>query len=697
MNTYAILPLCAATLNLFLIIFILTKGGKRSLNQSFAVFSFFVMVWNLGYFLLYIAPSKDIALLVRHINFFGAVFVPPTFLLFVLIITNQISKQTKIVSLTAFISSFVLFLLNFMGFTTYDVIQFDWGYLPKAAKTGFVFTFLFMSYFAYAFFLLFKTINKTVGIKHTQLKYVFLGAMVGMGGVLTNFLVVHFGQRIAVYPIGNGFILLWLGIIAYAIYRHHLMDIDIVIKKGAVYAYLSFLVFVPCMFIIVFAQKYYFHQTNFLFSFLAFCTLLLASLVILKVKPDIEEYIEKRLFKDKYEYKKALTELSEIVISFLDEKELFKKTGNIFTKDLSAKKVSFFMLDRQKRAYLLRASQKLDNPKNRELPENDTLFQWLQEKKKPIVKEVLERSIDKPDIKKVVERLNAIESEVCIPLMARDQLIGIINLGHKKSGDMYSHEDLDLLAQFAGQASVALENARLYQEMQQTHMLMRRTDRLASLGSLTANLAHEIRNPLVTLKTFLDLFPQRYRDKEFRGEFLKLTSSELDRISTLVTDLLSFARPAKPDVKKGDMNQVLEDVIHLVAVEAKKRHITIDTNLHKIRQALLDADQMKQVFLNIFLNAFDAIKTRGIISVTSRDIRKNGVAYAQVEISNSGKGIPEKMLEHIFDPFFTTKKKGGGLGLSISHQIVQEHNGFIEVESRAKKGTTFMITIPCET
>ena len=106
---------------------------------------------------------------------------------------------------------------------------------------------------------------------------------------------------------------------------------------------------------------------------------------------------------------------------------------------------------------------------------------------------------------------------------------------------------------------------------------------------------------------------------------------------------------------------------------------------------------MKQVFLNIFLNAFDAIKTRGIISVASRDIRKNGVAYAQVEISNSGKGIPEKMLEHIFDPFFTTKKKGGGLGLSISHQIVQEHNGFIEVESRAKKGTAFMITIPCET
>ena len=518
-----------------------------------------------------------------------------------------------------------------------------------------------------------------------------------MSGGVTNFLVVLIGQRIAMYPFGNGAMLFWVMIIAYAIYKHHLMDISIVIKKGAVYAYLSFLVFVPCMFIIVFAQKYYFHQINFLFSFLAFCTLLLASLVILKVKPEIEEYIEKRLFKDKYEYKRSLTELSEIIISFLDENELFKKSGKIFIKDLGTEKVSFFILDRQKRAYTLRASQKLDKPKKRELPDNDALFLSLRENKKPIVKEVLERSIDNPNIKWIVKRLDSMESEVCIPLMARDELIGIINLGHKKSGDMYSHEDLDLLTHFAAQASVALENARLYQEMQQTHMLMRRTDRLASLGSLTASLAHEIRNPLVTLKTFLDLFPQRYRDKEFRGEFLKLTSSELDRISTLVTDLLSFARPAKPDVKKGDMNQVLEDVIHLVAVEAKKRHITIKTDLYKIRQALLDADQMKQVFLNIFLNAFDAIKTRGMISVTSRDIRKNGMAYVQVEISNNGKGIPEEALEHIFDPFFTTKKKGGGLGLSISHQIVQEHNGFLEVESRAKKGTTFMISIPCET
>jgi len=695
MKTYAILPLFVVILNVLLLIFILARGERKKLNLAFFLVSICVMVWNIGYFLLYIAPSKDFALFSRQINFLGTVFIPPSFLYLVMVFTGQTTKRKKIICLTAFVISFILFLANFKGFATKDVIQYDWGYVPKAAKTGVVFTLMFMSYVSYALFLLVTTIQKTVGVRHNQLKYVFYGAIVGFGGGVTNFLTVHAVPGLSMYPIGNGMGLVWLGIVAYAIYKHHLMDISIVIQKGAVYAYLSFLVFVPCILVIIFAQKFFFGHTNSFFTFLAFCVLLLASLVILKLKPDIEEYIEKRLFKNKFEYKKALTELSGIIISFLDEKELFKKAGNILTKDLGTEGVSFFMLDKGKRAYTMRASQKLGKSL-RELSENDAFFEWLRATNKPIVKEVLERSIDKPDIKRVVERLDAMESEVCIPLMTRSDLIGILNLGHKRSGDMYSHEDLDLLAQFATQASIALENARLYREMQQTHILMRRTDRLASLGSLTANLAHEIRNPLATLKTFLDLFPQRYRDKEFRGDFLKLTTSELDRITTLVTDLLSFARPAKPDVKKGNINQVLEDVIHLVAVEAKKQNITINTNLQKIRQALLDADQMKQVFLNIFLNAFDAIKKRGRISVESRDIRKNGMDYVQVEISNNGKSIPEQMLEHIFDPFFTTKKKGGGLGLSISHQIVQEHNGIIEVESIAKKGTTFIVTIPCE-
>jgi signal transduction histidine kinase len=189
--------------------------------------------------------------------------------------------------------------------------------------------------------------------------------------------------------------------------------------------------------------------------------------------------------------------------------------------------------------------------------------------------------------------------------------------------------------------------------------------------------------------------PERHKDKEFRGNFLKLTTAELERITKLVSDLLEFAKPKNPKFRRSNINQVIEEIVPLIKLEATKRDIAIETNLRDTPQARLDADRMKQVFLNILLNAIEAIKAHGKISITSRDIRKNGAVYVQVEIADTGKGIPKKLAEQIFDPFFTTKERGSGLGLAIAHQIVEDHHGFIEVESMPKKGTTFFINIPC--
>jgi signal transduction histidine kinase len=554
-----------------------------------------------------------------------------------------------------------------------------------------VFAFFFLFIVIYSLYKLAKEFPHTSAIKRNQLKYIFVASILGFGGGVSTFLPIF---NVNIYPFGYYFVPFYPFIVSYAIVKHHLLDIDIVIKKGAVYTYLSFFIFIPCMLIIILAQKFYFGQTNTFFSFLALCTILLASLAILRVKPGIEEYIEKRLFKDKFEYKRALRELTEIIISFLDEKELFKKTGDIFMKDLGTKNVSFFLVDKERKAYTLRASLNLKKSKVKELPLDDLLFHWLEEKGKAVVREEMEKIVNDPQIKTIVTTMELMESEVCIPLIARDQLIGIINLGQKRGGEMYSHEDLDLLNDFAAQTSIALENARLYREMQRTQQLMRRTDRLASLGSLTAGLAHEIRNPLVTIKTFLDLVPERYKDKDFRGNFLKLTTSELDRIAKLVSDLLDFARPKKPTLKRTDVNHVIAEIIPLIQVEAIKRDINIETNLREIPRPRLDADQMKQVFLNILLNAIEAIKAHGKISVTTRAVNKNGTEYIEVEIEDNGKGIPKKVIEQIFDPFFTTKVTGAGLGLAISHQIVEEHHGTIVVESKPKKGTIFFVNIP---
>jgi len=693
-SAFTIASLLTAIISFFLGIFVYFKNTKSAVNRSWLILSMCVSIWSFGIFALHNSPDKTHALFWVRFMYSGSIFISSAFLHLIFSASgiNRYARYKKIIIATYSIGM-IFFILNFTTLFVKGVSpRLNFKYYTDPGILFPAYGLFYLSNLVYAFYKLITVFPRVSAVKRNQLKYILAASVVGFGGGMSTFLPL-FGVKI--FPFGYFITPFYPLIVSYAIVKHRLMDIDIVIKKGMVYAYLSFSVLIPSMIVIIFAQRYFFNQTNVYFSFLAFCTLLLASLVFLKVTPLIEEYIEKKLFKSKFEYKKALRDLSEIIVSFLDEKELFKKAGDILVKDLGADKVSFFLLDREKRAYTLRASQNLQRSKVKELPCDDSFLQWVQDTGKAVVQEETGKIVNDPQIKSVVKRMESMESEVCIPLMSRDQLIGIINLGHKRSGDMYSHEDLDLLTHFATQASVALENARLYQEMQRTQQLMRRTDRLSALGSLTAGLAHEIRNPLVTVKTFLDLVPQRYKDKEFRGNFLKLTTSELSRITKLVSDLLDFAKPKKPAFRRVDINQVIEEIIPLIQVEARKRDIALETHLQETPRARLDADQMKQVFLNILLNAFDAIKAHGKISITSRDIRKNGSEFVQVEITDTGKGIPKKLVEQIFDPFFTTKDKGAGLGLAITHQIVEDHHGFIEVESMPKKGTTFFVNIPC--
>lgn len=236
-------------------------------------------------------------------------------------------------------------------------------------------------------------------------------------------------------------------------------------------------------------------------------------------------------------------------------------------------------------------------------------------------------------------------------------------------------------------------------ELKQSQDTLRRADRLSSLGLLTAGLAHEIRNPLVAIRTFTQLLPERYNDPEFRQGFQSLALKEVDRICGLITDLLSFARPSKPNVAPVDVNEVVDNIARILESQAKEKNIAImrqfGANLPKV---WIDREQMKQVFMNLILNAIQAMQGAGTITLMSRTVTKNGTQpaadFVQIEVKDNGVGIPEENLQHIFDPFFTNKDEGSGLGLAVSHQIVQEHGGFVTIESKVGTGTSFFVHVP---
>jgi signal transduction histidine kinase len=163
-----------------------------------------------------------------------------------------------------------------------------------------------------------------------------------------------------------------------------------------------------------------------------------------------------------------------------------------------------------------------------------------------------------------------------------------------------------------------------------------------------------------------------------------------------VTELLEFARPSEPKFELEDINSILDGMILLVSTETKSKRIDILKDYAKeLGPITIDREQMKQVFLNMLLNAIEATPENGKICVKTRSFKKpEGEPYIQVEFTDTGCGIPPEYLEDIFTPFFTTKEKGSGLGLSISNQIIQDHRGYIDVESQVNQGTSFFINLP---
>jgi signal transduction histidine kinase len=231
---------------------------------------------------------------------------------------------------------------------------------------------------------------------------------------------------------------------------------------------------------------------------------------------------------------------------------------------------------------------------------------------------------------------------------------------------------------------------------------MKRTDRLKSLETIAGGFAHEIRNPLTSIKTFIQLAPERKDDPDFIREFSRIVLDDVYRIERLIEEILDYARYMEPKLTEEDVNDIVSSCLYFIEVKADSRGIKIEKELvSDLPRVMLDRQQIKQVFLNLFLNALDAMSERGgVLRVRTRPLAKaGGRLWVQIETEDTGHGIPAANLEHIFDPFFTTKHESGehegtGLGLTIVHQIIEEHHGEIQVRSVPGSGTTFLVNLP---
>jgi len=691
MNPLAISAFFTALTCLILGGIVLFSKRGENISRSYALFVVAVFVWIFGIGMEIEAPNKSWGLFWNQWLYLGAIFIPTFFIQFV---QSYLGKKKRILLISCYTISIVLLIFNFTPFFVKDVVP--KGSFNYASVPGPVFPF-FVLYFFLAllcsFFLIIKELRNSVGMKRNQLKFVLLGAIIGFAGGSTNYLLVF--DVIRIPPIGNYFLALGLFMHFYAIIRHR--DINIVLKKGATYGLIILLLLIPSATLVILGQKHLFKEVNYLSLMIIILILVVVADLFQKVKPRTERAVEHILFKDRYDYRETLGQFSKAMVSILDLQSLSKRIIDTITQTMGVDKASFFLVNEEKGGYNLCESKNVNiTTSTQHLAKDDPLPYYLQKVGEIIIREELVKRVHIPVINNVVNKMSLLEAEVSIPLIWKEQLIGMINLSHKFTKDIYSREDVELLSTLANQTAIAIENARLYEDLKRSKSYIRRADRLASLGTLTAGLAHEIRNPLVAIKTFTHLLPERIDDEEFRDKFLQIASGEVDRISSLVTELLDFARPSDPKLEMENINIILDGMILLVSTEANKKQITVnktyDSNLPFVQ---VDREQIKQVFLNILLNAIEATPEKGKITVRTRSFMKpGGEPYVQIEFTDTGCGIPSDRLEEVFNPFFTTKNTGSGLGLSISNQIVQDHKGYIDVESQLGKGSSFFINLP---
>ncbi len=266
----------------------------------------------------------------------------------------------------------------------------------------------------------------------------------------------------------------------------------------------------------------------------------------------------------------------------------------------------------------------------------------------------------------------------------------------------FAAEEADALAGIEGQAPGAILVLNDRTALRRLEQQIRQNERLASIGTLAAGTAHEIKNPLVSLRVFTQLLPKRYDDPEFRASFHELVGGEINRIEHIVTQLLNYARPTRPALAGLHLHETIESVLRFIEPQASKSKVKLRSDLDAEEDYILgDSNMLRQVFLNLLLNAIQALTDRGgTVTVRTRiehgfpgDDGDGAEPVITAEILDDGPGIPAEMLPHVFDPFFTTKDNGTGLGLSVTHTIVREHGGTIEASSDPGRGSCFRLRL----
>lgn len=671
---------------------------RRSRNDSTALFGWFaisVALWSFFYLFWQLAPGPREAELAGRLLTASAILIPVAYFHFVL----RLLGSPRVLELRIGYALAVVFAgLSFSPLLVAGVAP--KGGFPHWPVPGPIYPLylLFFFYFVIATALmLVRGMGRAEGLERNQLRLVLLGTSIGFFGGSTNYFLWY---NIPIPPIGNGLVAVYVWAVGYAIIRFRLMEVNLLAARWAAYAGLIALlslttpVIVAAIGLLPIAGVYEMNLVPVFFaSFLATATLFA---IVPAIRRRVDAVLEQRILGSRLPDRALLRGLVTRINSAADEPAMFAEVVRSLSEALAVRDVAVYTRSEFETNFSLRSRSGEVAQDNPGFPDKSRLVLILQQIQHSIILDETVHTATSDSRSYFIDLRRGKRIEVLVPVIGDTLFYGFITLGARADHALYNDVDVSLLDAIGLQIGLNLRARQLERRASQT-------EKLISLGTLAAGLAHELRNPLVSIQTFSALLKERGTDLDFQHEFSAVVQRDVNRIASIVENVAAFAESNRVQMSVVNLSEVLTAVAEIVRPELQRTGIALELPVSEAPRVTANYSQLLQVFLNLAQNAMQAMEGQpaGRLVIAFEVQPPPLQPLLCVSLTDNGPGIEPAILPHIFDPFTTTKatgvrrgKHGMGLGLAIVKRIVQHHHGEINVISTPGQGTTFRVYLP---
>ncbi len=726
--SYLLLPVTGFIVFSLLTFFSILRGKKNSTNILFAFICFLGALIDLDIAQVSFLADQSLSLRLDRLSYLFFVFVTPVYIQFVHSFLGM--KKRRWLEVTAYLFSIALLPFTQTEYFISGLRQFTFGMIAEAGPAYYVFSVVGGLAALYCITTLFLGMKRAEeNSERNRIKYVFIGF--GLSGllILLNTLPI---SGYDIYPMGN-FNFIPAIILAFGVLKYDLLDMGMLIRKGSAYFFLTgilTLVYALAIYLsnILFMEYGNTHPLTISFAF--------AVIVVVLFNParvKVQGFVDKIFFRGKYDYQETLRRMSGTMASFLRLEEIMDFMLDSIPSALKTKGVFVALYRKEDESLELHSIRRdpLGRKQKIRMEKSRPVADFFEACRKTVGRSTAGR-MDIPDDEenKISDLFGVTGAAILIPMISRDKLTGIMAVGEKRSGELFVHEDIELLETIANQGAIAIENAGNYERIEEvnieleekvkkrtedlaaaleekdrTQQQLIRSESLASIGQLVAGTAHELNNPLASssslIQTSVETIGQwkdvKDTERDELIEDLQFSLKELDRAANIVKSLLGLSRQTQTYVEQVNINILIDDALRVLRNRYKNFEITIERDLGKdLPEIEGNFANLGQVAINIINNAIQALPDgKGRITLVTRYEKDRDIVC--IECHDTGEGMPPEEVRDAFKPFFTTKKpgEGTGLGLYISHEIIKKHDGNIAIQSEKGRGTVLFVELPC--